>query len=646
MEDINNILNSGDVPNIYTLDELDQIYYAMKPVVQEAGLAPNKTNLFSFYTKRVRNNLHSVICMSPYGEVFRARLRQFPALVNCCTIDWFSEWPKDALESVAMTFLQDMADLEASDEILNGLMNICQEMHQTVVRESIRFKEEQGRYNSVTPTSYLELLSIFSKIFGLKKNQLIQAKKRTKNGLDKLLTTEKEVSKLQIDLEEMQPLLEEAVKEAITTMNIISSDSKVAAETRATVQVEEEEAIKKAKEAKAIADDAQRDLEEAMPALDAALASLKSLNKSDISEVKAMTRPPEGVRLVMEAVCIMKKVQPKKVAGDKPGTKIDDYWEPGKALLTDPQKFLDSLFLYDKDNIPESVIQKIEPYINSEAFQPSAIAKVSKACTSICQWSRAMYKYHFVNKAVAPKKEAQRIALEELAQNQRNLANAKAKLKEVEERIEALQAKYEDSVRKKADLETKVKECEQRLTRAGKLVSGLGDEKIRWAENVTYLDNSIANVIGDMLAASGFVAYLGPFTGEYREQMTQKWIAHLSHYRIPHTDNPDVVKTLGDAVKIRNWQLAGLPKDSLSVQNGIIVQYSQRWPLFIDPQGQANKWIKTLVSQASASGVRTLPQPPLHADLSINLIITSFVKNKTRKKRMALKLSNYRIVIS
>ncbi len=66
-------------------------------------------------------------------------------------------------------------------------MNICQEMHQTVVRESLRYKEEQGRYNYVTPTSYLELLSIFSKIFGLKKNQMIQAKKRTKNGLDKVI---------------------------------------------------------------------------------------------------------------------------------------------------------------------------------------------------------------------------------------------------------------------------------------------------------------------------------------------------------------------------------------------------------------------------------------------------------------------------
>lgn len=100
----------------------------------------------------------------------------------------------------------------------------------------------------------------------------------------------------------------------------------------------------------------------------------------------------------------MKEVKPKKVAGDKPGVKIDDYWEVGKALLQDPQKFLDSLFKYDRDNIPDSVITKIQPYIDNEDFTPSAIARVSKACTSICQWVRAMHKYHFVARAVAPKR--------------------------------------------------------------------------------------------------------------------------------------------------------------------------------------------------------------------------------------------------
>lgn len=50
------------------------------------------------------------------------------------------------------------------------------------------------------------------------------------------------------------------------------------------------------------------------------------------------------------------------------------------------------------------MIKAIQPYIDNEEFQPAAIAKVSKACTSICQWVRAMHKYHFVAKAVEPKR--------------------------------------------------------------------------------------------------------------------------------------------------------------------------------------------------------------------------------------------------
>ena len=58
---------------------------------------------------------------------------------------------------------------------------------------------------------------------------------------------------------------------------------------------------------------------------DAALASLKSLNRNDVVEVRALMRPPDGVRMVIEAVCIMKSVKPKKVAGDKVSSLTDLY---------------------------------------------------------------------------------------------------------------------------------------------------------------------------------------------------------------------------------------------------------------------------------------------------------------------------------
>lgn len=84
--------------------------------------------------------------------------------------------------------------------------------------------------------------------------------------------------------------------------------------------------------------------------------------------------------------------------------------------------------------------------------------------------------------------------------------------------------------------------------------------------------------------------------GEYRNLMVVEWIGKLKELKVPHNEGCNLVDTLSDPVRVRSWQIAGLPKDNLSVENGVIVQYSKRWPLFIDPQGQANKWVKNLVS--------------------------------------------------
>nr|XP_023022773.1 dynein heavy chain 1, axonemal-like [Leptinotarsa decemlineata] len=594
LEDLNNILNSGDVPNVYQPDELDKIYQGMKGTLQELGLAATKSNLFAVYQKQVRSNLHNVITMSPIGEIFRARLRQFPALVNCCTIDWFSPWPDSALQSVAFRFLKDVENLEVSEKVLQGIVIVFQYMHASVVEASERYKQELSRYNYVTPTSYLELLSSYTELMNKKKGSLTEGVGRLKTGLGKLQSTSEEVKILQIQLEEMKPALEIAARDADIMIKKIASDTVIAEETKVIVEREEFEAAKKAVETQTIAEDAQRDLDEALPALLEAEASLKSLNKNDITEVRSMKRPPAGVIFVMEAICIVKNVKPNKVPGIRPGEKLLDYWEPSRTMLTDPGVFLTSLMNFDKDSITEDMIDKLQRYVDDPAFTPAKISKVSKACTSLCMWIHAMYKYYFVNKAVAPKKAALAKAKEELAHTEKVLAEAKAKMKEVLDGLEKLQMQLAAKIVFKEEKEQSIAICEERMNRAIRLISGLSDERVRWIETIKNIEGSVVNVTGDILICSGCVAYLTPFTDSYRRKLFADWMDLISTHEIPFTENCSPVTILGEPVQIRLWQLDGLPRDYLSTENAVLVSCSRRWPLFIDPQGQANKWVKNM----------------------------------------------------
>jgi dynein heavy chain len=63
---------------------------------------------------------------------------------------------------------------------------------------------------------------------------------------------------------------------------------------------------------------------------------------------------------------------------------------------------------------------------------------------------------------------------------------------------------------------------------------------------------------------------------------------------LPGSQKFALSEILGEPVKIRSWIIAGLPNDAFSIDNGIIVMRARRWPLCIDPQGQANKWVKRM----------------------------------------------------
>ncbi|RLN44872.1 hypothetical protein BBJ28_00009701 [Nothophytophthora sp. Chile5] len=623
LEDINNVLNSGDVPNLYAPEDLDQISSHCRSYCVKKKIPATKLNTFAQYLLLVRQNLHLVLCMSPLGSLFRDRIRMFPSLVNCCTIDWFSEWPAEALQSVAASALasgdfqlsgdpttpageaESQEALEAKAAASSAVVSIFQTIHQSVERESVQFFEKLRRYNYVTPTSYLELLHTFKSVLLLKREEVQSKRSRLQNGVDKIIATKEQVAGMQEQLVALKPQLEKTQIEVEEMMKQITLDKKAADETKAVVEKEEQIANQKAADTKEIADDAQRDLDEALPALEAAVQCLNRLKKSDIDEVKALKNPPHGVKLTMEAACIIFGIKPTmKADPDKAGQKVKDYWESAqKTILGNAKKLMEDMLKFDKDNIGDKIIQELDRYIEMEEFSPAAVRKASVACEAICMWVRAMHTYHNVAKMVEPKKIVLAAAQAELDVTMRVLADAKARLQAVVDRLAELERNYNNAVDKKDQLVRDVRQCEIRLESALKLIGLLGGEETRWAATIRQLHQDFTNLIGDVVISAATISYLGTFTSEFREACVATWYAALEKLALPHTKGCNIITTLADPVKVRGWQIAGLPSDNLSVQNGLIMARARRWSLLIDPQGQANRFIKNLGKDASENGL-------------------------------------------
>jgi dynein heavy chain len=115
------------------------------------------------------------------------------------------------------------------------------------------------------------------------------------------------------------------------------------------------------------------------------------------------------------------------------------------------------------------------------------------------------------------------------------------------------------------------------------MIGGLAGEKERWTNIVAELTVQAEYVTGDSLVASGALSYSGSFTSVYREALEEGWRKAIKEQGIKVTENITMSKVLGDEVTIRQWGIAGLPSDKLSVENGIIMFKSRRWPLMIDP---------------------------------------------------------------
>ena len=256
---------------------------------------------------------------------------------------------------------------------------------------------------------------------------------------------------------------------------------------------------------------------------------MEALNKKDLGEIKAYTKPPELVETVLIGVMILRMSEPT--------------WSEAKRQLGD-SNFIKSLVNFDKENISDKTLKRIGQICAKPDFKPDTVGRVSLAAKSLCMWVRAMEVYGRIFRVVEPKKKVgnsvfppylfqrcpnycmfsvlicffsvepkkvgnsffpngkmsryhfalffsvfvllQRLedANHKLSEKQKSLAEAREKLQEVKDKLESLQKQYEEKLVTKEELKKKAELTELRLDRAAKLVHGLAGERVRWEASV------------------------------------------------------------------------------------------------------------------------------------------------------------------
>ncbi|XP_048056692.1 dynein axonemal heavy chain 11 isoform X1 [Megalobrama amblycephala] len=586
---INDMLASGDIPDLFSEEEVDMIITSIRVELRALGLLDTRENCWNFFIDRIRRQLKVVLCFSPVGFTLRTRARKFPAIVNCTSIDWFHPWPQHALQSVSSTFIQNISDLEP--EVRVSISEFISFAHTSVNEVSVKYQQNEKRFNYTTPKSFLEFMKLYGNLLGTKRRELRQKMERLENGLHKLLNTASQVEDLKAKLatQEVELQLRNTDTEALIAK--IGQQSEKLSQERSVADAEEQRVEAIQAEVTKQQQETEADLAKAEPALQAANAALNTLNRLNLTELRTFPNPPAIVSNVSAAVLVL--LAP---AGRIPK---DRSWKASKVVMSKVDDFLQALVNFDKEHIPEATVRVIkDEYLSDPEFNPEFVRLKSSAAAGLCAWVINIIRFHetYVFCEVEVKRMCLSQANADLAEAAEKLEVIRKKLAELDDSLDTLKAAFEKATSEKLRCQDEVNRTNNTIKLANRLVKGLESENVRWVHSVAQYREQESTLCGDVLLTAAFISYAGSFSKRYREELLHNlWMPYLRAQKvpIPMTEGLDPISMLTDGATIAKWNNEGLPGDKISTQNATILTNCERWPLLIDPQLQGIKWLKS-----------------------------------------------------
>jgi dynein heavy chain len=614
LEYINSLLMTGNIPGLFAKDEMMGLTADLvdKFEKERPGQLASQENLSQFFIDIVRDNLHVVLCMSPVNAKFAERARFFPGLINCCTIDWFLPWSQEALVTVSKGFILQEAEttfVEVEEVHLNSLTQHIGNVHAMVQEACEEYFAKMRRHIYLTPKSYLSFIQSFKTMYKIKLEEVKTKERNVNLGLEKLIKGASDVEDMKEVLKGQEVHLKVAISESEKMMGNLEVASLEAQKENDVVEKIkskcEEDAAYISKETEAC----QADLAIAMPFVTMATAAIDSIDKKDVSTVKNMGVPPLIIQIVFENLMLLFHEGGQALAGpfkmeemtvnrkSGPINFIAPAWEAGKSLLNSDPPLLQKLQDFGavgKDLLNEETVEFLEMYVDrlGEDYTPVIAKGATSAGEGLCTFTLAMAKYYRASKVVKPKLESLAILTAQYDTAMKRLAAAQTRLDTVQALKKDLQDSFDKQMAEKRRIENTTIALAKKKDQASQLIDGLAGERVRWGEDSKNAAITKQRLVGDCAVACAFACYTGGFNQTYRQILIgSKFTTDCKKMGVPVTEGVDVVDFQVDIGTRGDWTQEGLPTDILSVQNGILVTKSDRYPLMIDPQGQALSWL-------------------------------------------------------
>jgi len=322
-------------------------------------------------------------------------------------------------------------------------------------------------------------------------------------------------------------------------------------------------------------DKANKELEAAVPAMEAAREAVDCLEVKAIQEFKGYGTPPSGTEDVASAVQILFGVKEERKRT----------WPSQQKMMNPPPQFIQTLKDYNKEEIKDWQKVEVGKLLAKDYFNYKTMMSKSSAAANLANWVINIIRYNQIYVNVKPLQEEAERAEKEANEKNEELRIVKEQVDEIITQVNALKAQLAEAVAKKEAVEAKANKLQTALDLANRLVNGLADENVRWRANVENSKNDKLTMIGNALIAAAFVSYIGPFSSSFRNPLWKDtWIPDIIEQKIPFTDGVDPLEVLSSPSEQAVWFTEGLPADRVSIENAAVVTSTSRYPLLIDPQ--------------------------------------------------------------